>query len=195
MGIDAVMYVRVPRALTDEEIAQASYAFGAAFRSALFLGYEDKIVNRPLARIDPDTAACYDIALDPLVTVLDVPLGGRYYGPDYERGNLFEYVGAAELLERLFPGCEVLYGGDSGVVEPFDRVRRESFIEHFIAHQRRPYINGYGQQGPDHVCPTCGVTMTRNGWGGNDYGHWFCDGCGWAITTRDGQTQRGFGVE
>lgn len=206
MGIDATMIVVINRKITEDERRRWSYLFGSAFADKLWIGYDEKIRNKPLDypknyRNSNPNPHVYEQDGDDFViskehTMLEVPLSSRYYGKGYERGPLFNYIAMAEFLEFLIPECRVYYGGDSSGVclELFDKSAREDLIKHFIKNNgRNNYLRAFdadkNKNTPD--CPVCEVNMFRNGWG-NNYSLYTCAGCGWMISTKDGITKAGF---
>lgn len=199
MGVDAQMFVKVPRRIDDTELAQLSYTFGSMCKSWLFMfGHDDTLYSRPLQRIDEYHQDGPTIHPKADETFLNVPLAGKYYGESYERGNLIAYVGIAEFLEALIPDGAVWYGGDSSGVyaERFDHARRAQLLRHAanVAHDPytmdRPEFTKDKFSGIIEVCPHCTMRMHRDGFGAN-YALYRCDGCGWEIRHKDGTTQAG----
>jgi hypothetical protein len=197
MGIDAQMFVRIPRLVTDEEVARWSYIFGSLCHHDLFLGTTEHIYHKPLERIDIYQQDGDDIIPKAGETFLNVPWAGRYYGEDYERGPLLTYIAGAEFLEALIPGCAVWYGGDSSGVlaEPFDKTRRRALLKHAAENGHDPYNRAFDSLSKDGFvepeCPICAVSMPRSGWG-PAYAFFRCNGCGWEVRYRDTTKAAGF---
>lgn len=191
MGIDARMIVKTKEVVTPEELKKRSYIFGSAFHYNLFLGCEEEIVHHPIEAnpeyINEETFFERDYSY------FEIPLSGRYYGPDYERGPIFTYIGMAELLEVLFPSCSIYYGGDCGTVfELFDENARNQFRKYFVAANGRDKYNRFFDKENDGIqCPVCDVKMIRTGWG-NNFKAFSCLGCGWHHAEKDGVTTKGF---
>lgn len=200
MGVDAQMLVRIPRPVSDNELKAWSYRFGSMCHHWLFLGFKDRQLHKPLERITIFQQDGDDIRPEGDETLLEVHLSGRYYGEDYERGDLIAYVGMAEFLETLIPGASVWYGGDSSgiCVQPFDKARRAALLKHAATAGHDPYMRDNplisdALSGANPLCPSCDVRMARCGYGGHgNYALWRCSGCGWQIERRDGKTREGF---
>lgn len=203
MGVDAQMLVRVPRPITDAELREWSYRLGSMANHWLFLGSGEKVYHKPLERVseymqDGDTLYPRDGE-----TFLTVPLGGRYYGEGYERGDLLAYVGIAEFIEALIPSCTIWYGGDSSGVqaEPFNKARRAELLYHAATVGHDPYNAGWdnlsrGDGFKTPTCPVCDFPIPRHGWGGNGtFASYYCSGCGWQVEHKNGKTRQGFNLK
>lgn len=197
MGIDARMFVRVPRAVSDNDLRDWNYRLGSMAHHWLFLGSGDRIYHKPLERIAIYKQDGDDIVPKDGETFLNVPLGGRYYSDGYERGDLLAYVGIAEFLEVLIPDCAVWYGGDSSGVcaELFDRSARTKLLAHASKVSHDPYNSHFDSRRdvPQPMCQSCEFPMDRRGFG-NNYALFTCNGCDWEIQIRDGQKIEGFNV-
>jgi len=186
MGVDARMYVKLSKPISKGELKHKSYLFGQAFHHLLMIGFGDEIYYRPLEtkKEDYESGEDWDIK---------IPLTGRYYGPGYERGPIFDYISIANFLESILPGCTIMYGGDSGEeLIIFNKQYRDAMINHFITHNGRVnYVDHFDRDknGPD--CPVCEVRMTQNG-SGNKYALYTCIGCGWMERHKDGLITKGF---
>lgn len=207
MGIDARVYVSTRKKLTDNDVLRLAYEAGLSFGSDKFFrsdgwSYTEesgKKVEVPghhnISRVDKIEQDGPDVLPKKGETLLEVHVFTRYYGPDYERGDLPFLVVLAEWLERKIPGCTVLYGGDSSGVcaAPFGAVQRKALLDHFAGESGRGYFTQRSQfdppDMPEPTCPLCKVVMTRYSWGpGPKCGKWLCNGCGHREKTSDGGT-------
>lgn len=125
---------------------------------------------------------------------IEVSLWSRYYGVDYERGNLQVICTVAEWLEYNIGG-EVWYGGDSSGVlaEPFGEKQRQELKRHMYSVDGRAYFESFQQRGTFPTPKPCGLCIpgeprfNRNGWGNGDkYVAVSCGGCGKHFTSNDG---------
>lgn len=197
MGVDAQMFVKVNREVTEHELKAVSYLFGSSFKYSLMIGYKDKFYHKPLERILIYQQDGPDIVPEEGQTFLEIYPRERYWGPGYERGPLMDYVAMAIFLENLIPNCEVWYGGDSSGVNAihFDEKTRNEYIKHFIASKGHDAYSRFFDREKDGMpCPHCEVKMIRNGWGPN-YKAWFCHGCGLSRTEQNGIITQSFGAE
>lgn len=185
MGVDAEIFVKLAAPITNEQLKKASYIFGSAFHYDLMLGHDNTHYHHPIE------LSKYYKEYD-----LEIPLSGRYYGPGYERGDLFTYVAMAELLEILFPACTIYYGGDSGEEkEEFDRTKRNELMRYYVkANARDRYVRAFDRDNAGMNCPNCDVQMTQNGWGPS-FKLFTCQGCGWVDRTKDGVHTAGYNLK
>lgn len=196
MGIDAEMFVRTKEAVTDEQVLQWAIDLHEAFGEFVF------VIHRDAPYAFGGDRHCLEIVdayyqdgpqEDPAdgETFIRAHLYTRYYGKNYERGDLPRIIAVARWLEDRIPGAEVWYGGDSSGVpaEPFGQEERDALWAHFVKVGHRPYTHaGFIANRGDIAAPTCGlckIPMRCYGIGKN-YGAFICDGCGWKLTTRDG---------
>lgn len=197
MGIDAEMLVRVKRPITDAEVRAAAFDLFAAFGSGNIFVFDKQFMGdrerRALERVEVWEQDGPDIEPEPGETFLRVSLWTRYYGPNYERGNLPMIIAVARFLELKIPGSEIWYGGDSSGVlaEPFGVAERDAMFRHFVEHVHEPYEsyfdNDMGEPISRPMCSFCERPMRRNGWGQNGkFGAFYCAGCGQAVETQDG---------
>lgn len=149
MGIDATMFVRVSPPLPPEEIERIRFEMCEAFGHDKFMQWRH---DEPMGSFGGERRALYvvdkweqdgpDIEPLPGEQFIEVSLGGRYWGPGYERGDFpFLYVLSLWLEKRFGGGATVWYGGDSSGVEAEcfgDGLRRE-FLDHFVRVGNRPY--------------------------------------------------------
>jgi len=191
MGVDAVMLVQLRESITDADLLRANYQIAEAMHGRVFFLSSDEDlkrgceIRRALNRITAETEYIYEPAeRDGLW--LRVSLWGRYYGPGYERGNLWDYIAVAEWCERVFPAARVFYGGDSGGdgVELFDAPVRTELIAHWASKGGRPYFAGEDESGQrwldknplQPTCPLCQHKATQYGTGAS-FASWTCDAC------------------
>ena len=197
MGVDAQMLVQLSQPITDDQLIDASYRLAEACGKAdtFWLSSDEDLargdIRRALNRIghedEEDEYRLWGIAhRDGLW--LWVSLKGHYYGPGYERGDVWAFVAIAEWLERNLPECVVYYGGDSGErLDVFDRTARERLVAHWADKGGRPYYAGEGSyrdggwsvSGPHALrptCPLCQHKATQYG-SGCRVASWTCDGC------------------
>ena len=104
----------------------------------------------------------------------------RYYGPGYERGDYATIYLVAQWIERMIPGGEVWYGGDSSGVNAtrFDKDAREALLDHFFEFGNGPYENGFGSGMPAVPCTFCGDEPMAHYGGYGTISYWECCGCG-----------------
>lgn len=200
MGIDAEMFVKLNYKITEEELRQKSYIFGSMCKYHLFLGYNDTHIHNPLESVksihSDGNGARYNFhAKDG--SLIKVPLAGRYYGPDYERGPLLDYVAIALFLEIIFPDGEIYYGGDSSGVEfeLFDSKYRNELMQHAAKVAHEPYNRCFNGNHTKYVCPHCKVPMIQNGFKGK-LGYFHCVGCNWSLDEiSEHQTKSGYNLQ
>lgn len=224
MGIDAEMLVRkVPHLIVNDEwLKITSWRLVEAIgESKFFVSRESQYGEPPRLAIertntryreagDPPPGSQYQedtsggpIKAHPGECLLEVHLGGRYYSPSYERGDILTYCAIAEWLEANIQGCEVWYGGDSSgvLMELFDEAKRKAFKAHLYRPEGREYFNydsplmgndGVQAPKPCALCPGGKYRGSRCGWGGSGataFASYHCRGCGYSEETRDaGQT-------
>lgn len=187
MGIDARIFVRTMKQITDDEIKRLSFEIGCAFGAQRFFRWRNHHNISRIKRIEQDGPPEDP---DPGETMLEVHVSTRYYGPGYERGDLPFLVMVAEWLERRIPECEVWYGGDSSGVcaAPFGPEERSEMLDHFASPHGRDYFSsgnplfsGAIAGSTDHpICKLCNEPMPQYGYGGmgSKRGMWSCGGCG-----------------
>ena len=214
MGVDAEMFVRLRgrHRLTEDQVKRISYEIGTAFDSNFFFTMNPKQgvfheTRRALEIMKPIQASeVEDYGLsaafsgkvvwtqdgDEIVAgddeqFIKVSLGGRYYGPDYERGDWPHLRACIFWLSTRLPDCEVWYGGDSGgcCAEHADSAFMAKMDRHWVDHARRPYVryeSPFKSGLPTDrlsppVCNLCEVPMAECG-GSRNYSFYWCDGCG-----------------
>lgn len=195
MGIDAEMYVRVPREVSGDECRKLGRRLCDLFGRDKFLFRDEaekgeQHVIWPSDRIDQDSNDG-DTMPDPGETILRLSIWSRYYGEDYERGDLPFLRGLADALEMLIPDGAVWYGGDSSgvLVEPWPKEKREALWAHFCVGGHDPYHAGFDRQKSEApACTLCLSPMGKFGWGPS-YSLHACP-CGQQVLTRDGVTTR-----
>ena len=199
MGVDAKMFVDAAKVRTDAEIRRLSFEMGEAFPGKFYGSREeDRHFLEPVDEYWQDGPT-----LKPKdgCQFIEVHLVTRYYGPDYERGDLPAILAVAEWLQARIPDGTVWYGGDSSGVcaKPLERHIKNRLWEHFVEHGHHPYNSHFDNDGvrpvtdphnpgqPRPVCEFCGgVPMLRNGYG-KDYAAFYCEGCRDRVERRDGK--------
>lgn len=198
MGIDARILIRgVDRAIVTPEWLRAK-----SVELCTSLDSENFIIDRTrgahaIVAIDNEYEQDGD-SICPLSgeRLLEVMVATRYYGINYERGDLLLLCGIAEWIEQNIPCAEVWYGGDSSGVcaRPWPAEDRSSLRRHLYSQRGRDYrfddVDAkrgvpYRRNYETRYCAFCQIPMTRHGWG-VDYASFNCRGCGARIETRDG---------
>jgi hypothetical protein len=186
MGIDARMFYLTKKKPTPNELLSLSHRLYEAFYGEPFFLYDEKHhILHEQTEFEQDGP---NFEIPHGKSLIGVDLAGRFYGKEYERGNISEHVAVAEWIEFNVPDAEVFYGGDSSGVlaEPFDKIHRERILEHFYEVGHRPYCGGFTgfRNEPPAVCSRCHETMNDVG-GGGDMTFFSCGGCDEkAITTK-----------
>jgi hypothetical protein len=208
MGVDAVMHVVVRgRVMTPAEVLDASKRLTSVHGADPFALWRDSKDGKPrhalviLSR-DPnqneyaiehdETFADYRVT--EADTLLEVRLVGHYYGPHYERGDVYRLCGIADSVERIIPNAEVWYGGDCDTgLTRFDAAARNGLLDHAVnVYGRKPYVayrGAFRENEPCRVlCDLCGgEEMERLGWGNhNKYAVYTCPTCEFTAKTTDG---------
>lgn len=188
MGIDARMLLRIKGDYTEEQTLElARRTFECFGDNVLFIDRHSGDKKHCITKVDEYYQDGETLHPREGETFLEVDLWGRYYGIDYERGHLPDYIMLAEFFEQLIPNVEVWYGGDSSGVcaEPFDRMTRYNLFKHFVENGHSPYNEYFDKEKDGMICERCNIQMIRHGWGQN-YKAWYCKGCGEHVTERDG---------
>ena len=210
------MFVKIKdpsRHLTPDQVTRLSYEAGQTFGRRKFLIWREESLGgphhalqivRPVSEDDwyfDEEDRKYlgkvvwfqdgpEIVANPNEQFIRAYLMTRYYGEEYERGDMpFLYL-FGRWLEQRIPQGEVWYGGDSGgcTMEPFDHNRREELLGHYMEVGHAPYDNALSpfREAPDYHCEFCGgVTMTDVG-GSATYSFRECHGCGYSVIVRNG---------
>ena len=185
MGVDAEMLVAVPQVISERELKRLGYEMCCAFGAHQFWISRDPEKPRYPLTFD---LSWLDGVGDETWTRFRVSLGGRFYGPGYERGNWPLYMNLRRWFLTKLPGCKVFYGGDTSEWIPeFTHEMEAEFWQHFANVQHHPY-NKHPHDGDgldNRRCEFCDELMERNGWG-PCYAAFHCDGCGIAEETKDG---------
>lgn len=216
MGVDAEILVRISGKqnwLSGDEVKRLAYEIGTGFPSDFFFTMHPsqglfKETRRALEIMKPIEDAEYH-GLDaehlgkvvwtqdgdPIVAgddeqFIKVNLYGRYYGPNYERGDWPSLRACIYWLSVRLPQAQVWYGGDSSgmCVQHATTQFLADMDMHWALHTRRPYVRYknnfkglFGAMPMDNVeppiCQLCEVPMADGG-GSRDYGFFWCDGCG-----------------
>lgn len=189
MGIDAEMVVRTRAEVSERQVIRWAYELAEAFRGAVWTvrpgTFHDGTSYRCLEIVQRYEQDGPPIEPEPGETLIRVRLRGRYYGPDYERGDLPTLIMVARWLEAKISGAAVWYGGDSSgaLAEPFGEEQREELWQHFLEHGHRPYEGHFGRGMNAPVCDFCLEPMHHFGGcgpvGSRDAEEFFgCPGCG-----------------
>lgn len=204
MGVDAEMFVRVKREVSDGEVRSLRLKLGDAFGADKFWIWRNGQGPAPVdatsdggssrhsvERVKRFTQDGDDIEPDRGETFLRVYPASRYYGIGYERGDLPFLLMLARFLREV-TGGEVWYGGDSSgaCAQVLDDAYERELWAHFVANGHRPYLDGmeWGGDGiPTAYCNLCSSPMRRYGAGSSGmYAPFCCYGCGADVETRDG---------
>jgi hypothetical protein len=215
MGIDAEILVRnVPRStVTDEWLKATSWDLCRSIGAdKFFISADPKDTRLAIERTgtryrddeSQEPGSVYTQDGEPILAegdecLLEVNVWTRYYGEDYERGDILTLCAIAEWLEFNIEGCEVWYGGDSSGVlaKPFHARRRMELRRHLYSSHGRDYYNDRStflmRDACDKpvacsLCPDGKYRGNRCGWGGSGnsvYAAFSCGGCGKVLETRD----------
>lgn len=174
MGVQAILLVRLPAPLDDEELTDLAYALAEAFG-------DDPLDTRPSGPPDGRSPVLEVLDVSVWASYYGIPaesshwlrlrIGRSYYGPGYERGPVVDYLAIARWWEYRVPGVVVWYGGDEDgyPIRPLDETERHRLFEHFCRVGHRPYEtpNWKHRVAPGAVWPRCcGRPMTWVGWHG-----------------------------
>lgn len=199
MGIDAQMLVKTRTSPTPEAVRKLSVDLCEAFGADRFWVWEDfknddgSIGRHALEIVKKFSQDGPDIRAKKGETLIDVSLGTRYYGPDYERGDIGLIINVASWLEARIPDARIFYGGDSSGVcaEPFGPTERAVVWAYFCRVGHAPYQRGFSmfaEPGTVVRCGFCATDMLSTG-GGRDRSFYLCRGCDKKIVQfRDGRT-------
>ena len=205
MGIDAKMYISVPRIISPEEVLEKSrlminclgtksfwmddepdsnkiMAKGQTIPHALSIVKEmDQDCDGPMGTITPNKNE----------TLIEPSLLSRFYGKDYERGPFHEHIMICNFLKFHWPDGKVYYGGDSSGIM-FEEMTDEwldNITAHFFTVGHNPYTGGFISLNNSNIikptdCKRCLAPMIQYGWG-NDYAAFTCNGCEHKVETYD----------
>lgn len=180
MGVDAVMRFTTKRPLGEAELRKLAWKLaGAFYRDETFWCGQYGEPEQAISKASESDLECADVPLQDGEHLYTVHLKGRYYGPDYERGNLPEIVAVAEWIEANLPEAALWYGGDSSdKLERFDLATRQQLKLHFWQHGHKPYVSAFGfDKGMvPPLCKLCREPMIESGGGGGN-SFVFCYGC------------------
>lgn len=189
MGVDAEMFVRVPRALTAADVWAESIRIAKAFGAHSFF------VRRPSTWTDSQgikhvVAGHHAMSIvgsfeqdgptifpDAGETFVRVHLYGRFYGIGYERGDLVNILGIARWLRTAFSSCSIWYGGDSSgeVAQELNDNYERQLWDHFFGASGRAYFDF--RKEARLKCDFCKVDCNEIG-GGGDRTFFYCSSCG-----------------
>ena len=194
MGIDAEMFIKTRQKLSNKSVRSLSVDLCEAFGSDKFFlqRKEDKHALSISSSINQDSNEVPEIIPNNGETFIEISLWTRYYGDNYERGDVCLILNVANWFKNRLPDCEVWYGGDSSGVE-FEQLTEEKINEiwnHFCLVGHKPYERGFGDDNSslnndgcsNPKCDFCNVKMLRYGWGPN-YAAYRCYGCGLNMKT------------
>lgn len=192
MGIDAQMLIRNKgKELYEKEIKRLSYDLCSTFGPESFWLSKDSSWGKPhhaLEAIEEYTQDGDSIFPEEGEQLIEVHVSTRYWGPDYERGDILLLINVAEFLENRLKDVEIWYGGDSsGVLAvPFDKKLRDEYKKLFFEVNHEPYRSGWsmGAGNKPRYCDFCEQYMTQYGTGPT-YQAWICYGCGFKEKTDD----------
>lgn len=195
MGVDAQMVVMNPSPLSERDVRLLSVDLVEAFGTdALFVIPDwNEHFGEPRHALEIIDAYRQDgDTIHPREgwQMIEVHLWGRYYGPDYARGQWPLYDNIATWLYMRVPGCEVWYGGDSSGIcaEHLTIEKRAELWAFFVANGRKPYTgfrSAYLSNKPQRRCSFCAWSgMVQSGFG-QSYQRWYCAGCGLTEVTHD----------
>ena len=192
MGVDAIVFAKLPRRVEDVEIVRLRRALCGAFGASKFsIDRSDGIETPPpIGRLDYGKPASNQHICNrgDDETVVEVNIWMRYYGIGYERGDLPFLLTLCKFLLDWFDGEAVVhYGADCNDEQPpMTEERANELWAHFVRHQCEPYYLNDRPEGIRCFCGFCGgAEMNRHGWGAG-YGVFRCWSCGLSKTTKDG---------
>jgi hypothetical protein len=204
MGVDAEMFVRVKRAVSDDEVRSLRFALGGAFGASRFWVFHRSDDAAPIdanplrySGVGPqnrhllERVAVYeqdgpDIVPETGETFLQVYPATRFYGIGYERGDLPFLLSLARFL-RDITGGEVWYGGDSSgeCAQPLTSEYEATLWKHFVTTQHTLYERPFGGEGiTPPKCGFCGGHPMRPHGCGSVIPY-VCRGCGNRVQTKD----------
>ncbi len=168
MGVDARMFVRVPRKLTKKEVFAEAVRIASAFASDTFFvrrPEKDKSGRNRGGRHALEIVETYqqdgpDIVPEAGETLVEVHLWTRYYGPGYERGDLVAILAVARWLRGVWPDGVVWYGGDSSgiLAAPLDD---DALWAHYMSERGRAYFRGHwDRQTLARSCDFCKIPLS-----------------------------------
>lgn len=171
------MFFKTRHRISDDNLKRLAWRLAGAFYREGFGFYDDTMTC--IEAIETYQQDGDDITPEPGEYFYEIHLSGRYYGPEYERGPITDFVAIAEWLEFNVADAEVWYGGDSSGIcaTRFDRPARQVLLAHFYRHGHLPYVEAFdGLTEGRPECPRCKIHMIQNG-GGGDREFYFCYGC------------------
>lgn len=189
MGIDAQMFVKTKQQISQEQLKNLAYELASAYGAKNFvIDREKKWEGRHcLYFIDEYMQDGDSLFPEAGEIFIEVNLRTRYYGVNYERGNLPLILSIAEWLERKIINCEVWYGGDSSGIEAVHLTKQErnNLFNHFVNVGHNPYYYFFDGE-HEECCTFCDKPMLQYGFG-NNYSAFRCTGCGYCWEKRDGK--------
>ena len=195
MGIDARMFIKTTSVITKEQVHKLSYDLASAFGYGNFfitrpddknVGYESHHCLEIIEEYEQDGPTIYPNENE---TFIEVNLWTRYYGFDYERGDIVLILSVAKWLKQKIVNSSIWYGGDSSGVEAIELTETEieNLWNHFVDVGHEPYSRYFSNalSTNSNFCNFCKVQMVQYGFGGS-FQAFHCKGCGYDIETRDG---------
>lgn len=181
MGVDIQLRFTLGRQLDPAALRKLAWRLAGAFyrEEVFYLG-----IVKPQQAITMEVPGSEnwpkDVPVQPGESLYTVHMMGRYYGPDYERGDPVTIIGVAEWIEANLPDARLWYGGDcEDQLSPFDQVARQVLKAHFWEYGHYPYASYIGGIfGPVKMpeCKLCQEPMLESG-GGGGISFCFCYGC------------------
>jgi hypothetical protein len=204
MGIDAEMFVRVKREVSDNEVRSLRRKLATSFGPERFWifnngGSGEAPLDEPdwdlgpvkrrhcLERVPSYTQDGDDIVPEPGETFLRVYIASRFYGDGYERGDLPTILAVARMLRDLTGGA-VWYGGDSSgvcAVELTPKAEAELWALFCSDGGQRYYERDFGGGVTRPDCDFCAAPMTANGGGPDGWAAASCLSCGAVAETHN----------
>lgn len=207
MGVDANMLARIKGKenwITEDEAVDLSYRLGVTFGHDSFWIFQEPVfmdnpqhaltIVKPYEDEYPDEGyysdyigkVIYIPESEPIVAdedeqFVEVHIKSRYYGHDYERGNMMLIINVAEWLEYMLPVVEIWYGGDSSSfpLKPFNSMIRAGMKIYCFEVGNEPYNAGFNRFEKNIPnCDFCNHKRMINYGGGGEFSLYECMGCG-----------------
>ena len=161
MGVAAIMMVRAPDGVPDDQLKVLVFDLAEAFGGDTIFHSEESPSLTRVRSLDstPGDAVGGDW--------LDVNVSRVYYGRGYERGPLASYLAIAAWLESRIPRAEVWYGSEEDPqIGRFDAEARSRLFDYFCLVGHKPYFKpglAYEIASGVEIPECCGVPMTLGG--------------------------------